>query len=193
MTKRKCKKCHKLLPTIEHYFQRNSGGYLLWTCRTCLRKKQSKRHLKWSTANRTHVCEQRRKWYRINKDRLNKKQHEWIKANREHLRKCRQKWYKENPNYSKRISISTHKRRALKNGNGGSYTSIDIQAKLQKQKGHCYWCKIKFGKYTIDHYVPLSRGGSNWPKNIVLACWPCNLSKGNKLPDEFRTWRRAFK
>ncbi|MBZ5623051.1 MAG: HNH endonuclease [Acidobacteriia bacterium] len=43
------------------------------------------------------------------------------------------------------------------------------------------------GRGTIDHYIPLSKGGTNFPDNIVLACWPCNNRKRAKLPSEFRS------
>ena len=34
---------------------------------------------------------------------------------------------------------------------------------------------------TRDHVVPLSRGGLNVWTNVVTACSPCNLLKGNRL------------
>lgn len=37
---------------------------------------------------------------------------------------------------------------------------------------------------TIDHKVPLSKGGKQFdPDNCVVACCPCNEKKGNKLRD----------
>src|ERR1700722_12914620 len=38
---------------------------------------------------------------------------------------------------------------------------------------------------TVDHYIPISRGGFNQVYNKVIACEPCNLYKGNLLPEEF--------
>jgi 5-methylcytosine-specific restriction endonuclease McrA len=37
----------------------------------------------------------------------------------------------------------------------------------------------------VDHRIPLSRGGSAWPANLVPACKPCNCSKNN-MP--YREW-----
>ena len=34
---------------------------------------------------------------------------------------------------------------------------------------------------TIDHVIPVSRGGKNTWENVVAACGPCNSKKGNKL------------
>ena len=37
---------------------------------------------------------------------------------------------------------------------------------------------------TIDHVIPVSRGGQNTWENVVTACGPCNSKKGNKLLNE---------
>jgi len=34
---------------------------------------------------------------------------------------------------------------------------------------------------TIDHVIPVSRGGRNTWENVVAACSPCNSKKGSKL------------
>jgi len=36
-----------------------------------------------------------------------------------------------------------------------------------------------------DHYIPLAKGGSNRRENIVCSCASCNLSKNDKLPEDF--------
>lgn len=46
----------------------------------------------------------------------------------------------------------------------------------------CCWCGTPFEKYedaTVEHVLPLSRGGSNRVENIRLACEPCNKARGN--------------
>ena len=37
---------------------------------------------------------------------------------------------------------------------------------------------------TLDHVIPISRGGSDTWTNVVSACKRCNHKKGNSLPDE---------
>jgi 5-methylcytosine-specific restriction endonuclease McrA len=39
---------------------------------------------------------------------------------------------------------------------------------------------------TIDHIVPLARGGTNYEGNLTPACRPCNSSKGTLLLVEWR-------
>lgn len=51
---------------------------------------------------------------------------------------------------------------------------------------HCCYCGKRFPtqELNLDHVVPRSRGGpTNW-NNIVTSCIPCNLKKGNRLPQE---------
>lgn len=37
---------------------------------------------------------------------------------------------------------------------------------------------------TFDHVIPRSRGGRTTWENVVAACGPCNLRKGNRLPKD---------
>ena len=45
---------------------------------------------------------------------------------------------------------------------------------------------------TRDHLVPLSRGGTNDWSNVVTACSPCNLLKGNRLLRESGMFVQRF-
>lgn len=56
------------------------------------------------------------------------------------------------------------------------------------QGGKCYFCKrdILFEKWTIDHLMPLSRGGGNEHDNLKGACSTCNNAKGSLTEEEFQ-------
>lgn len=64
----------------------------------------------------------------------------------------------------------------------------DIARKLKKtswwqeklNKGICYYCGEKFtkDKLTMDHIVPIARGGKSTKSNIVASCKNCNKNKG---------------
>lgn len=45
----------------------------------------------------------------------------------------------------------------------------------------CRYCGSSLGDFECDHVIPVSRGGETSVENIVVACRPCNGSKGNKL------------
>lgn len=50
----------------------------------------------------------------------------------------------------------------------------------------CQYCgeSLPTHDLTFDHVVPRSRGGHTTWENVVTACSPCNLAKGNRLPRE---------
>ena len=50
----------------------------------------------------------------------------------------------------------------------------------------CQYCDLALPAedLTFDHVVPRSRGGVTVWENVVAACEPCNLRKGNRLPRE---------
>jgi 5-methylcytosine-specific restriction endonuclease McrA len=58
---------------------------------------------------------------------------------------------------------------------------------LFARDGHrCVYCGTSGGRLTLDHVVPRSRGGDSTWENVVTACAPCNLVKGDRLPEEAR-------
>src|ERR671926_288863 len=55
----------------------------------------------------------------------------------------------------------------------------------------CAYCGSSGGRLTLDHVVPRSRGGDSVWENVVTSCAPCNLRKGNRLPEEVSMALRA--
>lgn len=53
-------------------------------------------------------------------------------------------------------------------------------------QGVCYYCHEKFSKdqLTMDHVVPIIRGGKSTKGNIVCCCKECNNKKKYYLPIE---------
>lgn len=55
-------------------------------------------------------------------------------------------------------------------GSSGTYRESDIKEIYEAQNGLCYYSREPLNNiYEIDHIVPVSKGGSSWPKNIALA------------------------
>ncbi len=52
--------------------------------------------------------------------------------------------------------------------------------------GLCHHCGQKFVKteLTMDHLIPVARGGKSTKNNVVPACKLCNQSRGHKLDVE---------
>lgn len=138
---------------------------------------------RWREANRDSIRENRRRWHKDNRDRVIDSRRRWYTLNADKVREYRREYYRTN-----RIQMRTyrHRRRAQKIQNGGTHTAADIQAQHDSQGGKCWWCGENVGdKYEVDHRIPLSRGGSNAPENLVIACRHCNRSKRDKLPHEW--------
>jgi len=53
----------------------------------------------------------------------------------------------------------------------------------------CQYCGER-DELTFDHVVPRSKGGQTTWENVVAACSPCNLTKGDKLPRQVNMFPR---
>lgn len=53
-------------------------------------------------------------------------------------------------------------------------------------KGLCHYCgqKFKAAELTMDHIVPVARGGHSSKGNVVPACRKCNQEKKLRTPVE---------
>ena len=93
------------------------------------------------------------------------------------------KWRLKNKDYD---AVRSRNRRALKKGAGGTHTKADIRQIFFEQKGLCGLCEMKLDadNFHVDHWKPLSKGGSNDKSNLKLLHPTCNLKKSNKLPEE---------
>jgi 5-methylcytosine-specific restriction endonuclease McrA len=59
----------------------------------------------------------------------------------------------------------------------------------ERRRGTCFYCGAVADPGEFDHVIPLSRGGSHAPGNLVLACVACNNEKGAMLVIEWRAAR----
>ena len=105
------------------------------------------------------------------------------------------KWRKEHPNNCKesqkkwrgknmdRVIFLNEERRTRKKEAIGNFTFGEWEL-LKKQYGYCCpscrKCEPEI-KLTIDHIVPLSKGGSNYIENIQPLCRSCNSKKYVKV------------
>lgn len=49
----------------------------------------------------------------------------------------------------------------------------------------CAYCSSSAGPFTVDHIIPVSRGGGHDLENLCVACARCNSSKHNRLLSEW--------
>ncbi len=67
--------------------------------------------------------------------------------------------------------------------------------KKKTASGKCYYCGLKFhpDELTMDHLIPLSRGGKSEKFNLVPACKECNNKKKYLLPAEWDEYLEKIK
>lgn len=67
--------------------------------------------------------------------------------------------------------------------------------KRKRSTGICYYCGKKFkpADLTMDHLVPVARGGKSAQGNLVPSCKDCNNKKKYLLPSEWEEYLNGFK
>jgi 5-methylcytosine-specific restriction endonuclease McrA len=149
----------QLLETWHKWRDRNEGRYLQYQHEYATNRKDGKR-------------EYDKQYRKRNLGRIVARQKRWVDENRIHVRSM--------------MRTYASARLARKRNAEGRYTLDDVEKQYKFQKGKCYYCGKKVGKtYHVDHVIPLSRGGSNSPENIVIACPHCNCAKNARLPHEW--------
>ena len=72
----------------------------------------------------------------------------------------------------------------------GSYRRRKV--KMYRRQKNCHWCQHPLSldgeipgtrKATLEHRIPLARGGLDNANNQVLACEPCNAARGCNMPE----------
>ena len=208
-----CKDCQRAYTRI--YYAANkkriNQATREWTERNRERKKRTDRNWylankgrrketvrAWLTTNRERDRERRRlyrganlekrkeyeqTWYIANSGRLKEHRRQYRAINKEKIDNQQRNWRLANPD---KMRAKHMRRRALRENAEGSHGADDIKRQYDAQKGRCYYCRKKVGeKYHVDHVIPLARGGSNDPSNLVIACPSCNTSKQDKPPHEW--------
>lgn len=62
--------------------------------------------------------------------------------------------------------------------------TLQTQVAAQSQN-RCSYCqsqqRVRGVALTVDHIIPQSIGGETTIENLCLACWDCNLAKGDRV------------
>ena len=196
MDEKRCPKCGETKPATLDYFyasKQTVSGLFGW-CKECSKAQSLNSHYADRAANNAKkkaAYAAKHPGYqpmvrRTPEERLERRRaqaREWKARNRERVREYNRDWVSRNMD-----SMCAHasKRRARRRGSGGWHTGSDVRAQYQRQRGKCYWCGDAVGNtYHADHVVPLTKGGSDGPENIVVSCPHCNQVKHSQHPMDF--------
>ena len=137
--------------------------------------------------NRESVLERQKEYNQNNRDKVSEYMREYHQNNRdkvsEYMREYGKEYYQNN---KEKVLANVRNYRARLLEAEGFHTAHDIMKKYRLQQGRCFYCGCDLDyKFEVDHFYPLSKGGSNDPSNLVIACQTCNRSKSDKMPEEF--------
>lgn len=131
-----------------------------------------------------------RLWYHRNKHRLQDnnrlRMRIYFKQHHEYCLKQIKIWRKNNPDIVRAYIKKYH---ALKKGasHGVNILHIDI---AERDGWICHICHTKVTRETwsLDHLIPISKGGQHTPENVALAHMVCNARRGvgNYIPAQLR-------
>jgi hypothetical protein len=128
--------------------------------------------------------EEKLAYFRANREYRNARKREYDASHQEQNRAYRQQEHVRR-RYRQHKRVIEARRRARKRGAGGSWTVQDFERLCQSLNHCCYYCGKRCEKLTIEHRIPLSRGGSNHLSNVVPACSDCNTRKHALTDEEF--------
>ena len=161
----------------------------------------AKQKKQYNQEHKEHIAKTKKQYRQDNKEYFSRYHKQWCKDNpdyakqyrqehKEHYVEIRKQWRKDNPDYTKRYyqtpigkasrKAVDHNRRILEKG----LTKETVQQVYEdniKKYGTltCILCNksIKFGKDSLEHLMPLSRGGTNDYDNLGIAHRSCNSQK----------------
>lgn len=171
---RRCAICKEEKPA-DHFYR--TGSY----CKPCGREFSRKYAREHREERRLYGIE----WNAQNRDLKRKLDREWVEKNRERKLAINRKWQK------KTQLDSGHRGRAKKFG--VKYTPINKLTIFERDLWICGLCREPVDKdipwpdllcATLDHIIPMSRGGDHVESNVQLAHFLCNLMKRNEAGEE---------
>lgn len=83
-------------------------------------------------------------------------------------------------------TVEADKAEDMQNCQRRNFSVSERSAVYTKTEGHCAICGkfVPYTEFTVDHIVPLAKGGSNDISNLQCACGVCNRIKQDILPEE---------
>lgn len=141
---------------------------------------------KYYKTNYYKFLERNKAYQKITRSRTSEKIRAYVKEyGKTHRAEARERARKSRLNNPGLGVAYNSRRRAKKLGNGGFHTPGEIQYLKELQNFKCLMCnkcepEIKL---TIDHILPVSKGGGDGLGNLQMLCRSCNSSKNAKFID----------
>lgn len=157
-------------------------------CKDCLRRIQRQ----YVVEHREEEKARKKKWEHAHRERLNAERRARYAQNPQPFRERTLRWRKAHPEQHLEICRHDNKRRRARKMNAGGSISLLEWNKLKAQ--YAYQC-LACGKrepeitLTMDHVIPLVKGGRHEITNVQPLCRSCNSHKKTNSTD-FRNGRQ---
>lgn len=146
-------------------------------------------------AHRPEQYEHLKKWRKNNPEKSREAGRRQYAENIEHRRAVKNAWKLKNPeaiknaleryrlNHLPKMAEKSHKRRAKLRGNG--VFQVTEKELIRLYASPCAHCGT-MENVTIDHIIPVARGGRHSIGNLQPLCLSCNASKNAKTMAEWK-------
>ena len=139
------------------------------------------RQKRWELKNTEKEKDRKHAFYLENKELFRERGKIWAKNNPEKENQKKRNWRANNP--EKALQERHKYRKKLKQN--GIYEISEKDLKKLVSADVCYYCQKK-DKLTLEHIIPVSRGGRHSIGNLVMVCKHCNFSKQARLLIEWK-------
>jgi len=192
---KKCTRCKETKALDQFYKREASRDGLSSQCKSCQKignLKYRAAHLEKASAYQAEyragrlekTSDYNRKYRAKNSRKASVYQRRYRAMHAEKISAYKSEWKRVNP---EAVQLQGHRRQARKLGN--EVFAVTVK-ELMRLKAHpCYLCNSAKST-TIEHIIPVTKGGRWAIGNLLGACGPCNSSKFNKYLVEYRMYLR---
>lgn len=147
----------------------------------------AERQRRYRERNAEKVRDSQQRWLAANPDRRKEVARNHYLRNADAEKARNMEWRRKNPEAWRRISNASEERRRAQKAKAGIF---DISPKDLRRiySQPCAACGATEGQ-TMDHIIPLARGGRHSIGNLQTLCGACNYSKNRKLLIEWRAYK----
>lgn len=175
-----CMQCDRVRDRIWRAANKDKTAANSRKWRQANKEKHAARYREWYEANKEKKAEYDRKWRAENQDKRTANKRKWYEANREKADAYACQWYHDHPGTKTAIE---YRRRGRKTEAGGSYTAAEWKALVEHCGGKCLCCGRTDIPLTVDHVIPISKGGTSNIDNLQPLCTSCNSRKRDNIID----------
>lgn len=196
MVDKKCPSCGEIKDICTFYKNISRRDGFSVYCKDCIADSSKEYHLKnkekcrkrlqeWRGKNKDYIKLRDKKYIKENPDIEFNKQQRYRENHKEKLFLKGKKYREEHKDYF--YNKARERKLSQEKVSDGSVTLEFENYIYELQERKCAYCKCELqdsGKH-LDHIIPISRGGLHTTNNVQWTCPTCNLSKNDKLEEDW--------